>query len=108
MNPEEIQKVTELVQVLREEVAQLKKFLNPNEQCHGTTAKGTVCRNKCVPGTQFCRKHSKEPVVAPPQPPPQDDEDDLTKLRAMLKSELWSEQLDNDSLPELGEEFIRE
>lgn len=100
MTPEEIQKITELVQVLREEVAQLKKFLNPTEQCHGTTAKGTVCRNKCVPGTQFCRKHSKE--VTPVQ-----QEDDLSRLRAMLNTERWSDQLDDDSLPELGEEFVK-
>jgi hypothetical protein len=105
MTPEEIQKVTELVQVLREEVTQLKKFLNPIEHCHGTTAKGTVCRNKCVPGTQFCRKHSKTVITEPIRE--ECDDHDLAALRTMLNNERWSDQLDNDSLPELGEEFIR-
>ena len=102
MTPEEIKKVTELVQVLRDEVAHLKKFLNPHEHCDGTTAKGTTCRNKCVPGTKFCRKHSKECL-----PVPDEDEDDLTRLRAMLSSERWSDDIDNESLPELSKEFIR-
>ena len=106
MTPEEIKKVTELVQVLRDEVAHLKKFLNPVEHCDGTTAKGTTCRNKCVPGTKFCRKHSKE-CLPVPVPVPDEDEDDLSRLRAMLSSERWSDDIDNESLPELGKEFIR-
>jgi len=107
MSPEELQKVTELVQVLRDEVAQLKKFLNPVHHCEGTTAKGTACRNKCVVGTKFCKKHTA-PAPAPATEPPQaeHDVDELSKLRKMLASESWYDQYDNDSLPELGEEFI--
>ena len=68
MKPEEIVKVTELVQVLRDEVAQLKKFLNPIEHCNGITTKGAPCRNRCVSGTNFCKKHTvalKKPVPEP-------------------------------------------
>jgi len=101
MSPEELQKVTELVQVLRDEVAQLKKFLNPEHHCEGTTAKGTACRNKCVAGTKFCKKHTVSSIPQPTQT------DDLSRLRAMLACENWCDQEDNDSLPDLSEEFIR-
>lgn len=47
--------------MLRDEVAQLKKYLNPVDQCGGTTTKGGACRNKCVNGTKFCRKHTIVP-----------------------------------------------
>ena len=104
MSPEELQKVTELVQVLRDEVAQLKKFLNPAHQCEGTTAKGATCRNKCIVGTKFCKKHT----IKPEQPEqPENDNDDLARLRTMLASESWYDQGDNDSLPEFGEDFVR-
>jgi hypothetical protein len=106
MSPEELQKVTELVQVLRDEVAQLKKFLNPVHHCEGITAKGTACRNKCVVGTKFCKKHTAHAPAPTPVQTEQDD-DELSKLRKMLASESWYDQYDNDSLPELGEEFIR-
>ena len=86
MSPEEIEKVSNLVQVLRDEVAQLKKHLNPIDQCEGITTKGGSCRNKCIGGTKFCRKHMK--TVEP-------------------KVFSWSDDHDNDSLPELGEDFIR-
>jgi hypothetical protein len=86
MTPEEITKVSELVQVLRDEVAQLKKSLIPIDQCEGTTTKGDSCRNRCVSGTKYCRKHT------PPQEKP--------------KQFSWVDEHDNDSLPELGEDFI--
>lgn len=88
MTPEEIEKVSKLVQVLRDEVAQLKKYLNPVDQCGGTTTKGGACRNKCVNGTKFCRKHT----IVPQEPP---------------KEYSWADEHDTDSLPELGEDFIR-
>lgn len=103
MSPEELQKVTELVQVLRDEVAQLKKFLNPVHHCEGTTAKGTACRNKCVAGTKFCKKHT----APTPSQDVQVNDDELSRLRVMLASESWCDQMDNDSLPELKEEFIQ-
>tara|TARA_B110000483_G_scaffold211483_1_gene259256 strand:- start:1347 stop:1613 length:267 start_codon:yes stop_codon:yes gene_type:complete len=88
MNPEEIEKVTKLVQVLRDEVAQLKKHINPIEHCNGTTTKGGSCRNRCIVGTRFCRKHTTIP-----------QEED--------KPFSWADDHDNDSLPELGEDFIK-
>lgn len=120
MNPEEIVKVTELVQVLRDEVAQLKKFLNPIEHCGGTTTKGAPCRNRCVPGTKFCKKHtvgSKKMVPVhkgEPEPEPENDNIDVDfekKLSALIQSENktfdWADSdIDDDCLPELGKEFV--
>lgn len=118
MNPEEIVKVTELVQVLRDEVAQLKKFLNPIEHCGGTTTKGAPCRNRCVPGTKFCKKHTVgSKTVVPvhkvePEPKIENiDSDFEKKLTALIKSENktfdWADSdIDDDCLPELGKEFI--
>lgn len=85
MTPDEIEKVSKLVQVLRDEVAQLKKSLNPIEHCEGTTTKGDPCRNRCVSGTKFCKKHT---------------------LQEEPKKFSWVDEHDNDSLPELGEDFI--
>ena len=116
MNPEEIVKVTELVQVLRDEVAQLKKFLNPIEHCGGTTTKGASCRNRCVPGTKFCKKHtvgSKTVVLVHKVEPEIEnaDSDFEKKLTALIKSENktfdWADSdIDDDCLPELGKEFV--
>jgi|TARA_B100001540_G_scaffold238203_1_gene212657 hypothetical protein len=116
MNPEEIVKVTELVQVLRDEVAQLKKFLNPIEHCGGTTTKGAPCRNRCVPGTKFCKKHtvgSKKVVpVSEPEPEIENADSDFEKkLTALIQSENktfdWADSdIDDDCLPELGKEFV--
>ena len=118
MNPEEIVKVTELVQVLRDEVAQLKKFLNPIEHCGGTTTKGAPCRNRCVPGTKFCKKHtvgSKKVVpIQKVEPEPKienNDSDFEKKLADLIQSENktfdWADSdIDDDCLPELGKEFV--
>ena len=116
MNPEEIVKVTELVQVLRDEVAQLKKFLNPVEHCGGTTTKGAPCRNRCVPGTKFCKKHTvgSKTVVPVHKVEPEIenvDSDFEKKLIALIKSENktfdWADSdIDDDCLPELGKEFV--
>mgnify|MGYP001224474929 FL=1 len=112
MNPEEIVKVTELVQVLRDEVAQLKKFLNPIEHCSGTTTKGAPCRNRCVPGTKFCKKHTVAPKKSVPEPKIENTDSDFEKkLTALIKSENktfnWADSdIDDDCLPELGKEFV--
>ena len=116
MNPEEIVKVTELVQGLRDEVAQLKKFLNPIEHCGGTTTKGASCRNRCVPGTKFCKKHTvgSKTVVPVHKVEPEienADSDFEKKLTALIQSENktfdWADSdIDDDCLPELGKEFV--
>ncbi len=118
MNPEEIVKVTELVQVLRDEVAQLKKFLNPIDHCGGTTTKGAPCRNRCITGTKFCKKHtvgSKKVVpIQKVEPEPKienNDSDFEKKLADLIQSENktfdWADSdIDDDCLPELGKEFV--
>jgi hypothetical protein len=112
MKPEEIVKVTELVQVLRDEVAQLKKFLNPIEHCNGITTKGAPCRNRCVSGTSFCKKHTvalKKPV---PEPEIENTDSEIEKkLTTLIQNENktfdWADSdIDDDCLPELGKEFV--
>ena len=112
MSPEEIEKVTTLVQVLRDEVAQLKKFLNPIDHCEGVTTKGVPCRNRCVTGTKFCRKHTvvlKKSVPVPDQTFENDKIDDEfeKKLATMKQSNFdWANSDVDDCLPELGKEFV--
>ena len=89
---------------MRDEVAQLKKFLNPIDHCEGVTTKGASCRNRCVPGTKFCKKHTV--VLKKPLPVP--DQEFENKLTSMKQSNFdWANSdIDDDCLPELGEEFV--
>jgi hypothetical protein len=61
------------LQALVAEVASLRAQLqqlqttSKKSPCQGVTGKGTPCRNGALPGTTYCRMHSREPK--PPKPP---------------------------------------
>lgn len=40
----------------------------PKIPCKGTTAKGTPCRNRCLPDSEFCRMHRDRPAPVPKPP----------------------------------------
>jgi hypothetical protein len=47
------------VALLRQEVASLRS--SKKQPCQGVTGKGTPCRNGSLPGSIYCRMHSREP-----------------------------------------------
>jgi len=51
------------VALLRQEVADLRQsqLSAKKSPCQGVTGKGTPCRNGALPGTHYCRMHSREP-----------------------------------------------
>ena len=51
------------VALLRQEVAALRESQNNSKKspCQGVTGKGTPCRNGAIPGSCYCRMHSREP-----------------------------------------------
>ena len=69
-----MEELREELNKLREEVAELRllhvaKGGQKKDPCQGVTGKGTPCRNGALPGTQYCRMHSRgpKPVKAPRQ-----------------------------------------
>ena len=67
----DLQSLLAEVALLRQEVASLRS--SKKQPCQGVTGKGTPCRNGALPGTQYCRMHSREPKapkVAKPKKEP--------------------------------------
>ena len=61
--------VLDILRDLQEEVRSLKRSRAPAKiPCKGTTAKGGECRNKCMPGSEYCRMHDGKPPPAPKVP----------------------------------------
>jgi len=64
-----LSEVLDILRDLQEEVRALKRPRPPAKiPCKGTTAKGAECRNKCVPGSEFCRMHDGKPPPVPKVP----------------------------------------
>jgi hypothetical protein len=65
-----MEELREQIAQLREEVAELrllhaaKPSQKKKDPCQGVTGKGTPCRNGALPGTCYCRMHSREPKEA--------------------------------------------
>ena len=65
-----MEELREELNKLREEVAELrllhaaKPTQKKKDPCQGVTGKGTPCRNGALPGTCYCRMHSREPKEA--------------------------------------------
>jgi len=121
--------------------------------CKGTTAKGTPCRNRCLPDSEFCRMHHDRPPPVPKPPRekktktktkkpvpvhthddpgtscqlcqshgdvtvpemPEDafepvDSDLTSRLRELLRGgeTTWADENEEEGLPDLPEEFIRQ
>lgn len=43
----------------RKSAGKPEKAQNANERCHATTKKGTQCKLKAIPGTNYCPTHTK-------------------------------------------------
>jgi hypothetical protein len=64
-----LSEVLVLLRELQEEVRALKRpRAIAKIPCKGTTAKGGECRNKCVPGSEYCRMHDGKPPPVPKPP----------------------------------------
>ena len=64
-----LSEVLDILRELQEEVRSLKRPRAPAKiPCKGTTAKGGECRNKCVPGSEYCRMHDGKPPPVPKVP----------------------------------------
>ena len=63
-----MEEIREELNKLREEVVELRLIhaarpttKQKKDPCQGVTGKGTPCRNGSLPGTCYCRMHSREP-----------------------------------------------
>jgi hypothetical protein len=67
--PMSLAEVLDILRDLQEEVRSLKRSRAPAKTpCKGTTAKGGECRNKCIPGSEYCRMHDGKPPPVPKVP----------------------------------------
>ena len=62
--------VLDILRDLQEEVRSLKRSRPSSAKipCKGKTAKGGECRNKCIPGSEYCRMHDGKPPPVPKVP----------------------------------------
>jgi len=50
-----------------------------NTQCKGTTAKGVPCKFSALPGSECCKRHSREPAEPKPVKEPKEKKEKPTK-----------------------------